>query len=93
MRCWRSWRRRERDDTKMDICTLVTGMTTTLLACVSQSECHISNDRQFCTHSVSIPCQGIAEPHYVCEHPDKSTYTLPWTADNGPINAVRSDLK
>ena len=74
----------------MDICTFVTGMTTTLLACMSQPHCEVSRDgqRQFCMPAQSVPCESFSTPHYECVRPNKTTYRLPWTANNDAFDTV-----
>ena len=68
----------------MDTCTLVVVTMTTLQGCFSPPECHVSSDgnRQFCIPATPRSCEQ-ASPYYLCERPDKTTYTLPWTAESG----------
>ncbi len=67
----------------MDICTLVIPTMATLLACSpTATQCHVSADgaRQFCAAGPPANCNHSA-PTYVCARPNKTTYSLPWTAD------------
>ena len=74
----------------MDICTLVIPTFVNAVGCMSTvNVCHFDltphTQREFCAPAPSI-CNNTG-PYYQCVRQDKSTYTLDWSANKGPIDA------
>jgi hypothetical protein len=81
----------------MDICTLIIPTVVTSLGCGPGSiTCHadIITQRQYCAPGPPSDCNH-SSPFYLCERPDKTTYTVLWQLNTtyGGLNVTDGDAQ